>query len=149
MIQWIKRDVLNLSIILVLLSVTIPGCKDHPEGGASDSHTSHTDISQTLQRQGGVSLLPAEGASVKILSPAANQVFTGDQIPLQFALVKGKHGQHVHAYIDGELMGMFESTKGTLTGVKPGTHMLELRVVTADHNSELDATDKVEFSVRK
>ena len=57
-------------------------------------------------------------------------------------------GQHVHAYIDGELMGMFDSAQGTLTGVKPGKHTLELRVVTADHNTELDAIDKVEFTVR-
>jgi len=62
-------------------------------------------------------------------------------------MTKGKRGQHVHAYIDGELMGMFESAKGTLTGVKPGKHTLELRVVTSDHNVELDATDKVNFAV--
>jgi hypothetical protein len=46
-------------------------------------------------------------------------------------------------------MGMFESEKGALTGVKPGKHTLELRVVTSDHNTELDATDKVDFSVQE
>ena len=54
-------------------------------------------------------LEPAEGASVKILSPAPQQVFAGDKVPLKFTLTKGKRGAHVHAYIDGELMGMFES----------------------------------------
>ena len=46
-------------------------------------------------------------------------------------------------------MGMFESEKGTLTGLKLGKHTVELRVVSADHKTELDATDKVDFSVQK
>lgn len=93
-------------------------------------------------------LKPAQGASVKILSPKPGQVFTGDEIPLQFRMVKGQIGSHVHAYVDGELMGMFETEKGTLTGVKPGRHTLELRVVTADHQTELNATDRVRFVVQ-
>lgn len=56
---------------------------------------------------------------------------------------------HVHSYyIDGEMAGMFKTTKGTLTGVKPGEHTLELRVTTHDHKTELDATDKVRFTVK-
>jgi hypothetical protein len=93
-------------------------------------------------------LQPAEGASVKIVSPKAGDVLKGDQIPLEFKLTKGKRGEHVHAYVDGELMGMFKTTKGTLNGIKPGKHTLELRVTTADHNTELDATDKVSFATK-
>ncbi len=94
-------------------------------------------------------LKPAEGASVKIISPKSGQVFKSDSVPIEFAMKKGKRGEHVHAYIDGELMGMFNSSKGTLTGVKPGEHILELRVATKDHNTELDASDRVVFSVSK
>ncbi len=93
-------------------------------------------------------LKPAMGASVKIVSPKPGQIFSSDEVPLQFKLVKGKTGNHVHAYVDGELMGMFETEKGTLTGIKPGQHTLELRVVTADHQTELKATDKVRFAVK-
>jgi hypothetical protein len=50
--------------------------------------------------------------------------------------------------MDGELMGMFESERGTLNGIKPGKHILELRVVASDHETELDASDKVEFAVK-
>ncbi len=96
---------------------------------------------------GKTDLKPAEGASVKILVPKPGQVFKGDEIPLQFKLVKGKQGHHVHAYVDGELMGMFESDKGTLTGVRPGTHTLELRAA-MDHMIELNAVDKVQFVVK-
>jgi len=93
-------------------------------------------------------LQPAEGASVKIVSPKAGQVINGDKVPLEFKMTKGKRGEHVHAYVDGEMMGMFKTEKGTLNGVKPGKHTLELRVATADHNTELNATDKVDFTTR-
>ena len=94
------------------------------------------------------SLKPAEGASIKIISPAKGQVLKGDKVPLEFKLIKGKRGNHAHAYVDGELMGMFESEKGTLNGIKPGNHVLELRVVASDHVTELDAVDKVAFTVK-
>ena len=93
-------------------------------------------------------LKPAQDTSVKIISPKAGQVFKGDSVPLEFKMTKGKVGEHVHAYVDGELMGMFKSAKGTLTGIKPGHHTLELRVATSDHNSELNATDKVSFTTK-
>ncbi len=56
-------------------------------------------------------LQPAEGASVKIVSPKAGEVLKGDQVPLEFKLTKGKRGAHVHAYVDGEMMGMFQTRK--------------------------------------
>jgi hypothetical protein len=96
----------------------------------------------------GGKLLPADGASVKILAPTKDQIFQKDQIPLKFKLVKGKRGHHVHAYVNGELMGMFNGQSGTLTGIKPGKHVLELRVVAEDHQSELDAIDRVPFVVK-
>src|SRR5581483_641896 len=93
-------------------------------------------------------LQAAEGASVKIVTPKTGQEFKGDQVPLEFKLNKGKRGDHVHAYVDGELMGMFSGEKGTLTGIKPGKHTLELRVVSTDHITELKATDRTDFVVK-
>ena len=100
------------------------------------------------QNQEPTKLQPAEGASVKILSPTPGQIFATDQVPLSFKLTKGKRGDHVHAYIDGELMGMFLSKQGALNGIRPGIHVLELRVVAEDHQTELDARDRVEFVVK-
>ena len=91
-------------------------------------------------------LEPAQGASVKIVSPRAGQAIKGNAVPLEFKMTKGKIGEHVHAYVDGELVGMFQGSKGTLNGIKPGPHTLELRVVTGDHKTELNATDKVLFT---
>ena len=92
--------------------------------------------------------LPAEGASVKIVAPKEGEVFSGDQVPVQFRLVKGKRGGHVHVYVDGELMGMFISDNGTLSGIPPGRHALEVKVVADDHVTELDAGDRVQFLVK-
>jgi hypothetical protein len=94
------------------------------------------------------SLKPAEGASIKIISPTKGQVLKGDKVPLEYKLTKGKRGSHAHAYVNGELVGMFASEKGTLNGIKPGNHILELRVVASDHVTELDAIDKVPFTVK-
>ena len=145
-----QRQVLSRIVIVALaaLGLAVSACKD-PDNG----HPGHDGAPErggpAPQTKSKAALAPAEGAAVKILRPGKDQVFTGDQIPLQFELVKGKRGRHVHAYVNGELMGMFESTNGTLTGVPPGKHTLQLRVATADHKTELDAVDAVNFSVRQ
>jgi len=110
----------------------------------------HDQTKQPKKMLSKSNLKSAEGASVKILSPKEGQLFKGDQVPIHFKLVRGKRGEHVHAYVNGELMGMFKSEKGTLTGIKPGRHVLELRVVagTDDHATELDAADRVHFVVK-
>jgi copper resistance protein D len=135
------ESLLGLSILSVtgLLTVLPPGVHALHQAAATKSAVSTAPAAK---------LAPAEGASVKILSPSPEQAFAGDKVPLKFALTTGKRGTHVHAYIDGELMGMFESKQGTLNGIAPGRHTLELRVVAEDHQTELDATDRVEFSVK-
>lgn len=94
-------------------------------------------------------LAPAEGAKVTILSPTPGESFKGDEIPIRYEFVKGKRGNHLHAYIDERLMGMFSHPEsGMLTGISPGRHTLELRVVAEDHQTELDARDRVNLIVK-
>jgi hypothetical protein len=122
----------------------------HP-GHGSKAASGGAEIPAKKDQKGksaSIALKPAEGAKIKIFSPSHEQVFKGDKIPVQYKLTKGKRGHHAHAYIDGELVGMFETEKGTLNGIKPGKHVLEMRVVAEDHETELDATDKVIFIVR-
>jgi putative copper export protein len=128
-----------------LLTTLPPGVhSDHLQAQQQPgtSRAAHVHVSSAGQAA------PAEGAVVKILVPRERQIFQGDQIPLRFSFQKGKRGHHVHAYVDGELMGMFESAEGTLNGIKPGTHKLELRVVADDHQTELDARDAISFVVQ-
>ncbi len=115
-------------------------------------HAVHQNAATAQPAQGALTTakkyLPAQGASVKVLAPSNGAVVSADRMSIKFTLSTGQRGHHVHAYVDGELMGMFQSKTGTLNGLKPGRHRLELRVVAEDHHSELDAFDQVEFMVK-
>ena len=137
--------ILNLVALLAML------CFAGVVTAAQDSHDHMKGMDMPAKAEktpAKTSLKPAQGASVKIVSPRAGQTIKGDAVALEFKLTKGKVGEHVHAYVDGEMAGMFKGAKGTLNGLKPGQHTLELRVVTSDHNTELDATDKVTFTTK-
>lgn len=140
-----KTLILASLVALALLTSRIPTAAQDQHGHMKgmDMPMKHSDTMPPKS-----SLKPAQGASVKIVSPKSGQIIKGDSIALEFQMKKGKVGEHVHAYVDGEMAGMFKSQKGTLTGIKPGKHTLELRVATGDHNTELDATDKVTFTTK-
>jgi hypothetical protein len=134
------------SILTGLLAIVLPAlvAAQHNHGSTNKEPVAKSPA----EKKAPTALKPAEGASVKILSPTKGQTIKGDKVDIAYRLTKGKRGHHAHAYVDGELVGMFESEKGTLNGIKPGKHVLELRVVADDHNTELNATDKVEFTVK-
>ena len=137
-----NRHFVALAVVLIML-LPFASAAQHDHGKSKEPA-----VKSTPEKKSKPALKPAEGAGIKILAPAKNQVFKGDKVAIQYKLTKGKRGHHAHAYVDGELMGMFESEKGTLNGIKPGKHTLELRVVADDHTTELDASDKVEFTVK-
>ena len=130
-----------LAFLLTLLPASVEG-QQHQHGNQLPAGKT------ALATTSAAKLQPADGAKIKILAPTKGQTIKGDKVEIHYQLTKGKRGHHAHAYVDGELMGMFESAKGTLNGVKPGTHVLELRVVAEDHNTELDASDKITFVVK-
>jgi hypothetical protein len=135
------RSLIIAAVLIVSLSGLAAAQHDHMKSSEAPGKPAPAKTSKPA-------LKPAEGAIIKIVSPTKGQVFKGDKVPLEFKLTKGKRGHHAHAYVDGELMGMFENESGTLNGIKPGKHTLELRVVAEDHQTELNATDKVEFMVK-
>jgi hypothetical protein len=141
----IERAVMKLFVSLIfLLAPAALGAGITIAHAQQPSHD-HAHTSGHGQKAPAKPILePAQGARVKIIAPKEGQIFKGDSVPLEFAMTKGKRGEHVHAYVDGEMVGMFKSTKGTLNGIKAGKHTLELRVGTARH-TELDATDRISF----
>ena len=134
------RSDIALILALTLLPVTAQAQHQHD--------TAQPLVKTAPAKASAAPLQPAEGASIKILAPTKDQTFKGDKVLVQFKLTKGKRGHHAHGYVDGELMGMFDSENGTLNGIKPGKHVLELRVVASDHQTELDARDTVEFIIK-
>ncbi len=81
---------------------------DHSKAKESPAKQSSAKIAPAMSK-------PAEGARIKILSPTKGQVIKGDKVPIEFKLTKGKRGHHAHAYVDGQLMGMFEAKKAPST----------------------------------
>lgn len=136
----------RLLILIAALIIALPfaAAAQHDHGKSTTPAAK-----AAIEKKAPAALKPPEGASIKILAPTKGQTFKSDKVEIHYKLTKGKRGHHAHAYyIDGEIMGMFESEKGTLNGIKPGKHILELRVVADDHTTELDASDKVEFTVK-
>jgi hypothetical protein len=138
-----KNLILTAIAVIGLLVAALPAAAQEGAMKGMDMPMQHSDKMAPQSM-----LKPAQGASVKIIAPKAGQIIKGDAVSLEFTLTKGKVGEHVHAYVDGQMAGMFKSSKGTLNGIKPGQHSLELRVATGDHNTELDATDKVTFTTK-
>ncbi|MGH7871022.1 MAG: hypothetical protein ACREQO_02255 [Candidatus Binatia bacterium] len=135
------------SLIAVITTLCFVGVDVYAQD--SHDHMKGMEMPAKAEKMSPKSMLkPAQGASVKILSPKTGQVIKGDAVPLEFKMTKGQIGEHVHAYVDSQMAGMFKSSKGTLNGIKPGQHTLELRVATSDHNTELDATDKITFTTK-
>ncbi len=135
------RNLIAAAAVTTALPLLAWAQHDHSRGDQSPAKPATLKVTKPTPK-------PAEGASIKIISPSKGQVLKGDKVPVEFKLTKGKQGHHAHAYIDGELMGMFEGNRGTLNGIKPGKHTLELRVVADDHHTELDASDKVVFTAK-
>jgi hypothetical protein len=123
-------------------------------GGVKDGPGGHGGADHSQAMPARAALKPPEGASVKILAPRPKQVVAGDGVLLKYSLVKGRRGHHVHVYVDGKLVGMFKRDPGTSRGegtlprLEPGPRTVELRVVADDHETELDATATVTFTVK-
>ena len=135
------RLLILIATLIIALPFSAAAQHDHGKSTAPAPNA-------VTEKKSPAALKPAEGANIKILAPTKGQTFKSDRVEIHYKLTKGKRGHHAHAYVDGELMGMFESEKGTLNGIKPGKHILELRVVADDHTTELDAKDRVEFVVK-
>src|SRR6266699_817059 len=103
-----KNMGLAIYALLSVLAAGAPASAQHSDMKGMDMPTKQTPAKSALK--------PAQGASVKIISPKVGQVIKGDSVPLEFKLTKGKVGEHVHAYVDGEMAGMFKGAKGTLNG---------------------------------
>ena len=84
-----------------------------------------------------------DGSVVKITSPHNGEV-VGSTVDVKYELKKGTHGDHVHAYVDGQYQKGF---KGTLHGLKKGTHEISIKVANTDHDV-LDASHTVTVEVK-
>lgn len=78
----------------------------------------------------------AQEASVIIVSPADGATLdVMAQNKIEYSVVPGPRGDHVHLYVDGEATAILRQLKGsyTLESLSPGKHALCLKVVNKNH----------------
>jgi len=86
-------------------------------------------------------------ASVSILAPKDGEVLTSAPVSVQYTYVKGRRGDHVHVYLDGNNRGVSGASPLQLKEVKKGSHTLELRAAARDHD-EFGPRVAVAFELR-
>jgi len=78
----------------------------------------------------------AEEASVTIISPADNaKLDLMAENRVQYAVVPGPRGDHVHFYVDGDEKAVLRQLKGSylLESLSDGKHELCIKVVNKNH----------------
>lgn len=78
----------------------------------------------------------AAEASVSILSPADGaQLDVMDQNRVEYEVVPGPRGDHVHFYVDGEETAILRQLQGSHTpeSLTPGAHQFCIKVVNKNH----------------
>jgi hypothetical protein len=78
----------------------------------------------------------AEEASVTISAPADGAKMDGmEPCAVEYAMVPGPHGDHVHLYVDGEEVAVLRKLAGsyTLASLDPGQRELCIKIVNKGH----------------
>lgn len=77
----------------------------------------------------------AEDASVTISSPASGAKVGTSGVKVNYSVVPGPKGDHVHFYVDGDEVAILRQLKGTYTvdTLKAGNHDLCIKVVDKSH----------------
>lgn len=82
------------------------------------------------------SIAGAEGASIRILSPADGaHLKAGVEYPITYEVKVGKGADHFHIYVDEKSGPSMYDIKGvdTIPGLTPGEHIISIRIVAKDH----------------
>ncbi|MBZ0070343.1 MAG: hypothetical protein WCY26_02045 [Thiohalobacteraceae bacterium] len=78
----------------------------------------------------------AAAGSVTILAPADGATLDAmEQNKVEYEVVPGPRGDHLHVYIDGSETGLLRQLKGTYTleTLAPGAHEICIKVVNKNH----------------
>jgi hypothetical protein len=87
-----------------------------------------------------------EEERITITQPLNNAV-VDNSFELQFTVSHEAHGNHVHWFLDGKLQGPIKSSSVKVRNLKPGKHLIEVKMATKTHNL-MDVSDKVEITVK-
>ncbi len=142
----------TLGLVLLLVAL-VGGCSSASTPAPSVAPSASGAITTSAPR-------PASTAKIAIVSPTANQVFTGSSVRIVISLsgativtatsmdIRPDQG-HIHLYVDNNLVSMNYGTSQDLPAV-PGTHVLRAEFVASDHApfDPRDVTPDVVFTVK-
>lgn len=85
---------------------------------------------------------------VKIVKPEEGELVTGSSYMVEFELVTGPKGGHVHIFLDGKHLGpITKKSKYKLTNLKMGPHTVTLKLADRKH-VYLGPQGEVSFTVK-
>jgi hypothetical protein len=116
--------------------------EDAPEGDHHDEELSEADHDHAHGER-----IDANGAAVKIISPAHNAVLDRDSVIVRVETSNwplGEAGHHWHLYVNGKEQGMSQGSAAALQArdLQPGENIIEVTLSNALHQ-ELNATDMI------
>jgi len=90
--------------------------------------------------------LPADGATIRIVSPEDGATLSGRSITVKVETANFTlgNGNHWHVYVDGNERGMSQGNSDTqvVSDLEPGEHEIEAVLSNSEHQ-ELDAADHI------
>jgi hypothetical protein len=125
----VKRSLVSLVAIAALAA----GCGGGGSGGSPSGSPSATSSPR-----------PSSPAKLTIVSPTNGEVFQSSSIPVRIRLQGARIVRpvttritptkgHIHLLVDNKIVSMNYQLVDVLHGVKPGTHVLQVEFVAADH----------------
>jgi hypothetical protein len=120
----------------LLLAAALAGCSGGQSGSGGQTATPTTTAAAAAR--------PSSPAKLTIEAPHNGQVVGGTGLKLQLGLQNAKvvaatttnirpDQGHVHVMLDGRLISMNYGLSETLPKLTPGTHVLQVEFVAADH----------------
>jgi hypothetical protein len=144
---------------LLAAAIAVAGCGSNSKSTQTQAKVPAKPGEPMPSSSGGGPMSAMTGAKIAILAPTPGAVVRGNEVPWAIRLsdfriscplagTGNKMGAgHLHVELDGSLINMFCSTRGTVSmqNVKPGMHTLTILAAENDHTDDMHSAHKVTF----
>ena len=140
-----RKSALIFAAVLLLVALSFTG-RVQADGTPTPDHMHRESTPESGGHDHG-ERLPANGASVKIISPLHNAVLDRDTVIVRVETMNwplGEEGHHWHLYVNGKEQGMSQGNSPALQArdLQPGQNIIEATLSNELHQ-ELDAIDRI------
>jgi hypothetical protein len=140
------RKSLIIVVLLLLAAFGVSGSAQ-ADGTPTPDHMMDMGGTPMPEDEHNHERIPANGASVKIVSPTDGEVLDRDNVIVRVETTNwplGEEGHHWHLYVNGKEQGMSQGNAPALQArdLLPGDNVIEVTLSNELHQ-ELDTTDKI------